>query len=63
MTKVLGRDKGVSMGEAEVGRNFDLRSRPGLVARVSRRVFDVATWALDCGKFWCRDPVLRSRPG
>ena len=35
-TKVLGRDKGVSMGGVEAGRDIDLRSRPGLLKLVSR---------------------------
>ena len=30
-TKVLGRDRGVSMGEAKASRDIDLRSRPGLL--------------------------------
>ena len=30
-TKVLGRDRGISVGGAEAGRDIDLRSRPGLL--------------------------------
>ena len=46
-TKVLGRDRGVSVGGAEAGRDIDLRSRPGLLKLVSRpHFFEVATWAV-----------------
>ena len=38
-TKVLGRDRGVSVGGAEAGRDIDLRSRPGLLKLVSRPHF------------------------
>ena len=30
-TKVLGRDRGISVEEAEAGHDIDLRSRPGLL--------------------------------
>ena len=49
-TKVLGRDRGVSMGGAEAGRDIDLRSRPGLLK------LGVTTWALG------HDEGRRSRP-
>ena len=39
-TKVLGRDRGVSMGRAKAGRDIDLRSRPRLLK------LGVTTWAL-----------------
>ena len=57
--KVLGRDRGVSVGGAEAGHNINLRSQPGLLKLVSRpgwfgwaegrsrHGFDVATW-LSC---------------
>ena len=38
-TKVLGRDRGVSVGGAKAGRDNDLRSRPGLLK------LGVTTWA------------------
>ena len=41
-TKVLGRDRGVSVGRAEAGRDINLRSRPGLLK------LGVTTWALGC---------------
>ena len=39
-TKVLGRDRGVSVGKAEAGRDIDLRSRPGLLK------LGLTTWGL-----------------
>ena len=46
-TKILGLDKGVSMGGAEAGRYIDLRSRPGLLKFWCRDLWQAA-WA-------CRD--------
>ena len=43
-TKVLGRDKGVSVGEAEAVRDIDWRSRPGLACLRSRPEVSVMTW-------------------
>ena len=53
-TKVLGRDKGVSMGRAEAGRDIDLRSRPGLLK------LGVTIWALgrDGGRHSCLRDLL-----
>ena len=52
-TKVSGRDRGVSVGGAEAGRDIDLRSQPGLLE------LGVTTWDLghDLGQAaWaCRD--------
>ena len=63
-TKVLGRDRGVSVGRAEAGRDIDLRSRPGLLK------LGAMTWALGLdrgvlvgGAEAGRDIDLRSRPG
>ena len=59
-TKVLGRDRGISVGRAEAGRDIDLRSRPGLLK------LGVTTWALgrDGGRSSCaRDQApMRARP-
>ena len=49
MTKVLGRDRGFSVGEAKASRDIDWRSRPSLTLRVSQQGFDVVTWAFGCG--------------
>ena len=48
-TKVLGCDRGVSVGRVEAGRDIDLRSRPGLLK------LGATTWALG------RDGGRRSR--
>ena len=34
MTKILGRDRGVSVGGTGAGRDINLRSRPGLLKLV-----------------------------
>ena len=39
--KVLGGDRGVSVGGAKAGRDIDLRSRPGLLK------LGVATWSFE----------------
>ena len=63
-TKVLGRDRGFSMGKAEAGRDIDLRSRPGLLKLVSHpHFFEVATWAVLVRQQGGRDMGLTSRPG
>ena len=48
-TKVLGRDRGVSVGRAEAGRDMGLTSRPGLLNLGSRPHFKVATWLVQSG--------------
>ena len=56
----LGRDKGVSVGGAEAGRDIVLRSRPGLLK------LGVTTWALGRDEGRCssaRDQArMRARP-
>ena len=56
-TKVLGPDRGVSMGRAEAGRDINLRSRPGLLK------LGVTTWALgrDGGRLSCAHDEARMR--
>ena len=62
-TKVFGRDRGVTVGRAEAGRDIDLRSRPGLLK------LGVTTWALgrDGGRrsrrnCACDQALMRARP-
>ena len=50
-TKVLGRDRGVSVGGEEAGRDIDLRSRPGLLKLgVATWIFEVVTWGRLLGR-------------